>query len=550
MAVVEFDRKDLEQLVGKKLTEKDYEERIPMMGAPLESIDEKTVAYEIFPDRCDMLSIEGFARAVRYFLGLESKIPAYTCGRSGVTLRVDSSVKKVRPCISAAVVRNVRLSDEFVSSLMQVQEKLHETLGRKRKKVAIGVHDFDKTKPPFTYKTAAPESLRFIPLGMSEELSLLEICQRHEKGVRYAGILKDYNEWPVIVDSAGNVISFPPIINSELTRVSEDTTSLFIEVTGTSETAVNHVLNLLVTSFIERGCSVESVEIADGNASKITPDLTPKKIAIDINYVNRLLGVSLTPTQLENLLIKMGVGFDGKHAIIPCYRGDVMHPIDVVEDVAIAYGYGNFEPEVPKIYTTAERLPRIEYINALKEIMIGLGFQEVVTMVLSNKEYEFERMNISAEEACEIANSVSSECTICRKSILPSLLRVLTQNMHREFPQKIFEIGEVVVPDERSETGARSFYKLGCVISDSKVGYESIACVADALMRNLGVRYTLERTRSKTFIEGRAAEIKVGSATLGVMGEVHPEVLEKWNLEMPVAALEINVDALFNTCAR
>jgi phenylalanyl-tRNA synthetase beta chain len=241
----------------------------------------------------------------------------------------------------------------------------------------------------------------------------------------------------------------------------------------------------------------------------------------------------------------MGLGFDGKNVIIPCYRTDIMHPIDIVEDVAIAYGYQNFEPMIPKISSVAERLPHIEYINFIKDIMIGLGFQEVVTMILTNKENEFERMNNKIESVCEIANSLSSECTICRKNILPSLLRVLTQNMHREFPQKIFEIGEVVVLDNKSETGARNFYKLGCVITDSKVGYENIASILDSLMKNLNIKYRLQKTSSSIFIKGRVAEIFVNNKSIGIMGEIHPTVLENWKLEMPVVGLELNLNCLF-----
>lgn len=541
MAVVEFSIKDIEKLAGKKLAKKDLE-KVSMLGCPLEKIEKDKVFYEIFPDRPDMLSAEGFARGVRTFLGFTKGLVSYKSRPSGIKLHQEKSVSGVRPNIAAAVVRNVKLTHEVIASLMQVQEKLHDTLGRKRKKVAIGVHDLDKVHPPFTYKAVLPNKIKFIPLGKKGKMSLEEIGKRHEKG-QYAGLLKHAKKWPVIVDRKNDVLSFPPVINSELTRVTEKTKSLFIDVTGTHEGSVNQALNIIVTSLAERGFYIETVEIV-GVRKRTTPDLKPRKILVNIDYVNRLLDLDLSKNEFLGLAARMGLGFDGKYVLVPSYRSDIMHEIDIAEDAAIAYGYERFEPRVPKVPTIAERYDMNEFSEFAGSILRGLGFQEVVTMILTNEVDEFERMGKKKEETCETKNAVSTECTTCRKSLLPSLIKVLTQNAHNEYPQNIFEAGYVVLPDN-TETGAKNLLKAAAVITDSRVSYEDISSVMDALLKQLGVGYKLKNAVFPGFISGRAAEITINNETFGIIGEIHPQVLNNWKLEKPVVAFELDLEKIF-----
>ncbi|MFH1623136.1 MAG: phenylalanine--tRNA ligase subunit beta, partial [Candidatus Aenigmatarchaeota archaeon] len=359
MAVVQFEKRALEAMVGRKLSEADYKERIPLFGCPLDKMENSTVHYEVSPNRPDMFSIEGFGRAVRRFIAPgRQKLSNYKAAPGKIMLKVDPSVQQVRPYITCAAVRNVKITDDFVASLMQVQEKLHETLGRKRKKVAIGIHDLGRVKPPFTYKAVAPDSLKFLPLDMGREMTLRAILEEHPKGIAYAPVIASAKRWPVIVDRHGSVLSFPPIINGELTRVTSRTKDIFIDVTGTDERAINQALNILATSFADRGCRIEAVQVVAGGRRRSTPDLSTWKMKTDVSYVSRILGIKLDKKQMAALLEKMDVGFDGTNAIIPPYRTDVMHPIDIAEDVAIAYGYDKFEPTVPKVPTIAQPLEK------------------------------------------------------------------------------------------------------------------------------------------------------------------------------------------------
>lgn len=261
MPTVEFDTRDFLALLGSDLSIAELEQAIPMIGVSLESFDENSMNVEIFPNRPDMLSVEGFARAVKGFMGLETGLVDYPIEASDIILNVDASVKDVRPFVAAAQIDGVVIDDLQLKSLMNVQEKLHTTHGRNRVKVAIGVHDSDRISPPYTYKAVKPADISFIPLDMTEEMNLNEILSKHPKGVDYAYTLRSFKKYPIILDSKGGVLSFPPIINGELTRVTEETKNLFIEVTGSHALSVNQALNIVVASIADRGGKIKSVEI-------------------------------------------------------------------------------------------------------------------------------------------------------------------------------------------------------------------------------------------------------------------------------------------------
>lgn len=261
MPSVEYDMGDLAHLLGRRIDPKELGEVVPMLGVDMDRIDSKTLSIEVFPNRPDMLSIEGFARALKGFLGYERGYPNYPANPSDIVLNVDSSVDKVRPAVAAGVIRGVELDDYTVKSVMDVQEKLHTTHGRNRMRVAIGVHDLDKVAPPFTYKAVAPESVSFVPLDMSDEMNLRQILSRHPKGRDYAWCLEGKKRYPVFTDRNGSVLSFPPIINGELTRLTPSSRNLFMEMTGTDQGAVDVACSIIAASLADRGARLETVEL-------------------------------------------------------------------------------------------------------------------------------------------------------------------------------------------------------------------------------------------------------------------------------------------------
>lgn len=261
MPTVEFSFQELLKFLEKDFEPDELKEKISMLGVDLEKIDHDTIIMEIFPNRPDLLSIEGFSRNLKGLLDVDFGLIKYSIKKSEVKLFVDKSVEKVRPEISGAVIKNLQIDEKFLCSLMDLQEKLHLTHGRNRRKVAIGLHDFSKVKMPFFYKAVFPEEVFFVPLDMTEKLNLKEILEKHPKGKEYSFILKGKEKYPIILDSQQNVLSFPPIINAELTKISKETKEIFIDVTGTEKEAVEKALNILVTAIFDRKGEIYSVEI-------------------------------------------------------------------------------------------------------------------------------------------------------------------------------------------------------------------------------------------------------------------------------------------------
>jgi len=533
MVVIEIDKNDLLDLIGKKLTDDEIVETLFLLKVETTISNDKIVC-ELNPDRPDMFSVEGMAREMKGFLGIEKGIKKYDVADSDVILKREKA--DVRPFIACAIIENVQLTNYLIKSLMQIQEKLHESIGRNRKKVAIGVHDFDEIRPPLVYRDVDEET--FTPLGETREMSANEILSEHPKGKAFAHLLKD--KYPMIYDKEG-VISFPPIINSERTKVTENTKNLFIDVTGTDEKAVNSTLNILVCNIAERSGKILTVKIS----GKKTPELEPKEITIEVENIDKLLGLGLTENDVANILERMRYGVSrlkgGRIGLaIPPYRYDILHMVDIVEDIAIGYGYNNIEPLLPKIATIGEQSKLEILTRKLRDLMIGLEFQEILNFVLTNKENNFDKMNFSGD-AVEILNPVSSEYSICRTWLLPSLMKVLAANKHREYPQRIFEIGDCVIFDENAETKTKTIRKLGGVISYDNANLTEMKSVIETVLKGLGYEYSIKDYNHPSFIESRCGEIIVNEKQIGFFGEIHPQLLEKWELEKPVIAFEISV---------
>jgi phenylalanyl-tRNA synthetase beta chain len=536
MVMIEVSKQDLLNLLGKNIDEKELEESLFLLKVETETSDD-TMQCELNPDRPDMFSVEGIARALKGFLEIEKGIPEYEISNSNVILTKEKP--EVRPHVVCAIVKDVELTDELIKSLMQIQEKLHMTIGRDRKKVAIGVHDYDKIKPPLTYKDV--DDIRFIPLQDTKEMNVKEILTVHPKGKAYAHLLKD--KYPMILDQEG-VISFPPIINSERTKVTEETRNLFIDVTGTDERSVEQVLNIVVCNICERSGKIETVKVS----KKIYPKLKARTITLDSKYINNLIGLQLDPKEISNSLEKMR--FDSKArgqkitVSIPGFRSDILHEIDIVEDVAVGYGYNKIEPTIPEISTIGSESEKEIFSRKIRELMIGLGFQETLNFILTNRENNFNKMSTSGE-SIEILNPVSSEYDICRTWLLPSLMKFLTSNKHLEFPQNVFEIGDVILLDNEQETKTSTIRKLAGSMSYDEANLTKIKSIIESILNNLNLKYEIKPFNHPSFIDSRAGEIIVNEKSIGFFGEINPEILEKWGLERPTIAFEINVDDLY-----
>lgn len=543
MTTITYSKNDLLNLIGKKLTDEQLKEAIDQIKPGVEKISDTEITVEHYADRPDLFGIEGLARAVRQYLGIQKNEKFEV---KDYKLTVDAEKVEVRPFIACAVVKNIKFNDDLIKSLMNIQEVLHETFGRKRMRVAIGVHDYDHIVPPIKYVAASPAD-RIVPLERQEEMSLKDVLINVEKGIDYGHIIKKSDKWPAFVDQKG-IFSFPPIINSDRTKLTENTKNLFIDMTGTNEKIVLQTMNILVTNLAERGAKIESVKIDYDKKNIVTPNLSTEKIVIDLKDANEWVGVDLSAEKMISVLQKMG--YEAKKeknkftVFIPPYRTDILHSVDIFEDIAIGIGYMNLKPEIPNLPTKGGRDEEEIFSNKVREAAAKLGMQEVVTGIMTSEKDQFERMNLKRTEIAEIENPVSVDFTIMRHWILPNLLKILSVNQHVSYPQQIFEVGDIVVLDRNAETQTRNVRKISAAISNSKAGFQYIASIFDALMKNLKIKYKLKETDHPSFIAGRCAALIFKNKEIGFIGEIRPEVLENWKMEMPVASFEIFLETL------
>ncbi|MFZ1898807.1 phenylalanine--tRNA ligase subunit beta [Methanoregula sp.] len=536
MAIISLSYKYLERLTG---TDKEtILKRIPMIGSEIERIEEDHVDVEFFPNRPDLFSVEGAARAMRGFLGIQTGLPKYSVKPSGIKFTIDPKLADIRPCLGSAIIRNVSFDDESILSVMALQEALHWAVGRGRSKVAIGIHDLDTITPPFHY-TASPRARTFVPLDFTKELTLDEILEQHPKGRDYAKIVRDFPLFPLIVDDEDHVCSFPPIINGERTRVTTATKNILLDVTGTDQRAVNVAANIICTALAEAGATIESVEI---NGVSF-PDLAPAVRTVSIRECSDLIGVGLTAPQMAELLEKMRFGAepagpDRVRVQVPCYRADIMHDWDLFEDVAIAYGYENFAVEVPPTFSIGKEHPANRIAGQARAILAGLGYLEMMPFTLTNERVLCDRMQRPGVPATlHLMHPISEEYTVVRTDIVPLLLEMLQVNRHRELPQRLFATGDVIAD-------LRTTQRLVFVSTHAGADFSEAYAHADAVLRELGVAYSAEVSDDAAFIEGRRADIMVGGKKAGVFGEIHPAVLAAFELEQPVAAFELDLRAV------
>jgi len=541
--------RDLCSLVGRDLTVDEVSQALFLHKCLVESAVGDELSIEVNADRPDMLSAEGLARALRLFMGLEEP-KLYEAVDGDVVIKVDPSVLNVRPYIMSAVVRGVKLSEEAVRQIMTLQEKLHLTYCRRRSKVSIGVHDLDAVSHKITYAALKPDEIRFVPLDEEEEMAGREILERTEKGREYAHLLRGFDRYPLLYDSEGKVLSMPPIINSVITKVTERTRNILLDVTGTDELMVSRVLNVMALNLAERGGVIEYVTVEYPDRRVKAPLLDPLEVEVDLAEASKLIGVDLTPGLAGEALKRMGYivkGLKGSKltALAPPYRCDILHPVDVVEDIAVGYGYDKLTPIRPPVTEVGRELGITRLSSKARELMIGLGYQEVSSYVLTSEEVLFNKMRLPYREAVVLENPVSSEYTCLRTWLTPILLDFLSRNKHVAYPQRVFECGDVVILDEEAPTSTRVERRLAAALCDREAGYEDIQAALYALLKGLGLKgWVVEPEEHPSFIEGRVASLRLRGFKVAVLGEVHPEVLRAFNLEMPTACFELNLTLL------
>jgi phenylalanyl-tRNA synthetase beta chain len=510
-------------------------------------------------NRPDLWSVEGLSRALRSYLGKEKGLKEYNSGKPSVEVSVDPRLWSIRPFICCSTLKNMHLTDAVIRGMMHLQDKLDQTYGRNREKTSIGIYNLDLITPPLDYTVAKPSEVSFIPLGFSESMTLAEILERHPKGIEYGDIVRKQPVYPMLFDSKRKVLSFPPIINSnDLGKVTEETNNLLVEVTGTTHKTVLNTLNLVTIALIDRGGKAHAATIHYPNKSEypekevITPDFSSRQVSLSVEYTNKLLGLQLTSKRIAELLQTAGLGVvnmqaDKLKVLVPCYRIDIMHQVDLIEDVAIAYGYNNIEPVWRELPTTGRPAIDQQLIDIARELMVGLGYQEILTYTLTSQESLFEKMNAPKSRTVEVVNPKVATMTCLRNWLLPSLMGFLSSNQSVEFPQKIFEIGKVTKLDESRETKTRDEDWLSAASEHAISNFSEIKSALEAFMSNFGIQWQIMEYAHPSFIEGRVGRVVVDGVNVGFIGEINPSVLEAWKLENPVAAFEINLQKILES---
>lgn len=564
MPTISFFQTDLQELLGRPASLPEIESWLPLVKGELKDYLPQTGELRVElqdSNRPDLWCVEGIARQIR--IALTQTLPAYPFwtikGRLKRRLLVLAETERVRPFIAACGALGYQVTESGLTQLIQTQEKLAEIFGRKRQTISIGVYRMSSIAFPVTYGLVKPQEVRFTPLGFSEKMTLEEILAVHPKGMEYGQILSGHDKLPLLWDKEGQILSFPPIINSrDIGEVRVGDQELLLEVTGTDLRMVLLTLNILAANLADRGAAIEPIDVVYPYPTEYGKTIrTPFNIAqpsrVSVNAIEHALGMPLGTETIATALRSYGYQVKSTRrtlsVIPPPYRDDLLHVVDVAEDVAISRGYDSFPPLMPTQFTVGALSPIEQLSDQIRTLMIGFGLQEIFSNILMSRSELIDRMRLTGSDddrVVEIDNPMSLNYSCLRSAVLPCLLRVEAASPRAFYPHKIFEIGEIAIPDPTAELGSRTQTHLSVLLATSTANFSEIHAVLDLLFYYLVKSYHLEPTAHPSYLEGRVGRIIYGGQAIGVIGEIHPEVLEAWQITMPVAALEFHCEPLLH----
>jgi phenylalanyl-tRNA synthetase beta chain len=516
--------------------------RIPYIGLDIESIDRGSIRVEYSPNRPDFGTDFGIARALRGLLGKEVGLPRFPTRTSGVSVSVDRRLSTVRPHIACAVASGLSLDGEDVRQIISLQEDLHNGLGRKRKVAAIGLHDLDKVKPPLRYQ-AVDSSFQFTPLGAREPMSVASVLSNTSEGRVYGPALAGSKLFPLITDSRGTVLSFPPIINGAVTKVTTKAKNLLVDVTSTDRRAGDDVLAIIATTLAAAGGRLGTVSIRYPGSTRVTPDLEPSEIPLDPGFVMSVLGLDLSGAEMAKSLARSRLGVKRSRVLAPRYRVDLLHPVDVAEEVAIGYGFDRVGPVYPPSEKPGSFNDFDNFLDSTSTIMVGEGMIEMMTYELTDEESLYGKFQRPSSGLIRVQNPKSLEHAVLRDALLPTLMASLSANVRSDYPQRVFEIGRVY---SRTAGGVSEAWHLGCCVAHSQSSYTEAKMYLDAACRTItGREPTAKEGKHWAFVPGRSAKILVEGKDVGHVGEMGPDAIGAFGLGVPVSGFEVDLSLLY-----
>ncbi|MDA4114813.1 MAG: phenylalanine--tRNA ligase subunit beta [Thaumarchaeota archaeon] len=514
-------------------------DRLPFLGLDIESEDSDSIRIEYNPNRADFSTDYGIARALRGLVGTEVGPPEYRVGRGTISVRVGSNLAKIRPYIACAAAKGLKMDDETIRQLISMQEDLHNGIARKRKKAAIGLHNLDAVKPPLTY-AGVSASFEFVPLGSNKKMSVEQILGETETGVQYGQILSNASAYPILSDSAGMVLSFPPIINGNVTKVDTSTRNILVDVTSTDQRIGDDALAIICAALVDAGAAIESVRVEYPDVEKATPDLAPTRMKFNRELATSMIGLDLDLSEMSRCLGRSRLGLDKEgNAIVPRYRVDIIHPVDLVEEVVIGYGLDRIEPLYPPSKEPGSLNRGNVALDRVSESVSMSGFIETMNFDLVDVASLYTKFSRSPDSKIEVENPRTVEHSVLRDSILPSLMAALSRNVQATYPQKVYEVGRVFLREgpkivEKPRLSALTAHS-SCSFSEAKMYLEALVSA------HLGESIQTRPAVHWAFAEGRSAEVLVKGQSIGYIGEVKPSALAAFGLDVPVAGYEIDL---------
>ncbi|CAD5234442.1 unnamed protein product [Bursaphelenchus xylophilus] len=580
MPTIGIKKNILDKYLGREYSEQELDEVFFNYGLELDDVvvektadgkEVSTFKIEVPANRYDLLCVEGLARALRVFEGVE-KPPRYEISKpkEQVVLNVEKSVETIRPYIVSAILRDVVFDEDTYNSFIDLQDKLHQNICRKRTLVSVGTHDLDTVKGPFYYRALKPQDIKFVPLNKTKEYNskdLLEDYEKNELHLReFVPIIKTKPLYPVVFDSSGVVCSLPPIINSDHSKITLKTKNVFIEATAVDLNKANIVLDTIVTMFSQyckQKFTVEPVKVV--YESKKVPDtvypvLPYREQEVNLSQMNVKIGIDVDADKAVDLLSKMSLSAkkvkNGKILVtVPPTRHDVLHECDVAEDLALAYGYNNLPTRLPQAHTVAQPFALNKLSDQLRNEFALAGWTEVMNFALCSEDDITTKLKRVDINGVKIANPKTLEFQVARNSLLPGLLKTLSNNKEMPLPIKLFEVQDVVFRDTSRDTNSRNQRNAAAVYYSKTGSFEVIHGLLDRIFEVLdvplsksgGVGYFIKEKEDPTYFPGRSAEVIYRTVDgklveLGVFGILHPEVLTNFNLNMPCCSLEINIE--------
>jgi len=562
MPKVEISRSMLAAFMSKQLDMEALEKILPVAKAELDAIDTNRQLLKIElndTNRPDLWSAAGIARQLRTYMNGKPTSYGFFSTRSvsvapgNRRIEVHGSLKTIRPYIAAFSAEGEPIDHQLLQTLVQSQEKLCANYGRQRKTVAMGIYPGMGIEYPVYYRGADPDNTYFCPLNAESAMSLRKILETHAKGIEYGHIISEYKHYPYLEDSHGNCLSLPPIINSkQFGTVSAGDNHFFVELTGTDMDSVLTATAIIACDLADAGYRILPAKViypydTPYGREVVTPYYFQKSCSVKKQDVCKVLGKQLSDQEIIDSLVKMGhqgeIEDETISITIPPYRNDFMHGVDITEEIMIGHGLDRFDPEFPEDATIGRLSGTEDVSRNVKDIMIGLGYQEMIYHYLGSKDDILDKMNIHEKDKnlVEIANPMSRNYGIIRNSIIPNLLNSEAVSAHALYPHKIFEIGCIVHKETGNGTAASTEHFIGMMLADTVAGFNEINTHISALLYYMNLKHRLKPVRDPRFIDGRCAAIVLNNQPFGILGEIHPEVLENWHVEMPCAVAEMDI---------